>query len=280
MGGMCYREGVLIIMAKNYRSEADLVTKQPNSVQAVGIFSLSTGNMGTGTDLPGAEVNGNYKLDNVVGGDIYRYKTSSLKNSHVSFADSDEVDMIKTYSEMDLIEDPSILGLRLGRSISCSAIERTNQHRANHEDNMFYKRESDTYSLGSAERLSNSPIQEEVAEGADRLEVSEHNGEGDHSEHRQTDEHSGNSTQDNSSRALSPLKSTGKPPLPNGKSKLRPAVSKQTSWLLRLFESKMFDMSIAISYLFNSKEPGVQTYLGKGHSLFRFVNYILATQTF
>ncbi|XP_041361757.1 phosphatidylinositol 4-kinase beta-like [Gigantopelta aegis] len=34
------------------------------------------------------------------------------------------------------------------------------------------------------------------------------------------------------------------------------------SWLLRLFESKMFDMSIAISYLFNSKEPGVQTYLG------------------
>lgn len=35
------------------------------------------------------------------------------------------------------------------------------------------------------------------------------------------------------------------------------------SWLLRLFESKMFDMSIAIMYIFNSKEPGVQTYLGK-----------------
>ena len=34
------------------------------------------------------------------------------------------------------------------------------------------------------------------------------------------------------------------------------------SWLLRLFESKLFDMSIAIQYLFNSKEPGVQTYLG------------------
>lgn len=34
------------------------------------------------------------------------------------------------------------------------------------------------------------------------------------------------------------------------------------SWLLRLFESKMFEMSIAITYLFNSKEPGVQTYLG------------------
>lgn len=35
------------------------------------------------------------------------------------------------------------------------------------------------------------------------------------------------------------------------------------SLLLRLFESTLFDMSIAITYLFNSKEPGVQTYLGK-----------------
>jgi hypothetical protein len=35
------------------------------------------------------------------------------------------------------------------------------------------------------------------------------------------------------------------------------------SLLLRLFESKMFDMSIAIQYLFNSKEPGVLSYLGK-----------------
>ncbi|GFY34106.1 uncharacterized protein TNCV_4983091 [Trichonephila clavipes] len=33
------------------------------------------------------------------------------------------------------------------------------------------------------------------------------------------------------------------------------------SLLLRLFESTLFDMSIAITYLFNSKEPGVQTYL-------------------
>jgi phosphatidylinositol 4-kinase len=32
--------------------------------------------------------------------------------------------------------------------------------------------------------------------------------------------------------------------------------------LLRLFESKLFDMSIAMSYLFKSKECGVQTYLG------------------
>lgn len=33
--------------------------------------------------------------------------------------------------------------------------------------------------------------------------------------------------------------------------------------LLRLFESQVFDMSMAISYLFNSKEPGVQSYLGE-----------------
>ena len=35
------------------------------------------------------------------------------------------------------------------------------------------------------------------------------------------------------------------------------------SWLLRLFESKMFDASMAVHYLFNSKEPGVLSYLGK-----------------
>lgn len=51
----------------------------------------------------------------------------------------------------------------------------------------------------------------------------------------------------------------GKPPLPRNKQN---STSGKQSWLLRLFESKMFDMSIAISYLFNSKEPGVQTYLG------------------
>ena len=39
--------------------------------------------------------------------------------------------------------------------------------------------------------------------------------------------------------------------------------SAQKSWLLRLFESKLFDMSIAVNYLFNSKEPGVQTYIGE-----------------
>lgn len=33
-------------------------------------------------------------------------------------------------------------------------------------------------------------------------------------------------------------------------------------FLLRLFECKLFDMSMAITYLFNSKEPGVQSYIG------------------
>ena len=36
----------------------------------------------------------------------------------------------------------------------------------------------------------------------------------------------------------------------------------KSSWLLRLFESKMFDMSIAVAYLFNAKETGVLAYLG------------------
>lgn len=43
--------------------------------------------------------------------------------------------------------------------------------------------------------------------------------------------------------------------------------SKQ-SWLLRLFESKLFDVAMAISYLHNSKEPGVQAYIG--NRLFSF----------
>ncbi|XP_068602929.1 phosphatidylinositol 4-kinase beta-like [Brachionichthys hirsutus] len=45
------------------------------------------------------------------------------------------------------------------------------------------------------------------------------------------------------------------------------APSKQ-SWLLRLFESKLFDVSMAISYLYKSKEPGVQAYIG--NRLFSF----------
>lgn len=51
---------------------------------------------------------------------------------------------------------------------------------------------------------------------------------------------------------------------PSGKkSKKSKHVTAKESWLLRLFESKLFDMSIAIQYLFNSKEPGVQSYIGK-----------------
>lgn len=46
--------------------------------------------------------------------------------------------------------------------------------------------------------------------------------------------------------------------------------SSHNSWLLRFFESKHFDMSIAIAYLFNTKEPGVQTYLC--NRLFTFAN--------
>jgi hypothetical protein len=34
------------------------------------------------------------------------------------------------------------------------------------------------------------------------------------------------------------------------------------SWLLRLFESKLFDASMAMVYMFNSKEPGVLGYIG------------------
>ena len=33
-------------------------------------------------------------------------------------------------------------------------------------------------------------------------------------------------------------------------------------WLMRLFQSSLFNMSIAIGYLFNSKDPTVQSYLG------------------
>ncbi|XP_063243120.1 phosphatidylinositol 4-kinase beta isoform X2 [Bacillus rossius redtenbacheri] len=41
-----------------------------------------------------------------------------------------------------------------------------------------------------------------------------------------------------------------------------PAPVPAKGFLLRLFESRMFDMAMAITYLFNSKEPGVQSYIG------------------
>lgn len=249
------------------------MTTQPDSVRTVGIFSLSTGNMGKGTDLPGGEVNGNYKLDNVSsGGDMYRFKTSSLKaGSHVSFADSDDADnMVKTYSELDISEDQALSGLRLGRSISWSAIERTNVGHSGSQENVFYSQnaghfKSDSHSIGSMDRLSTSPIQEEVFESVEKCEPVESKLESCDENEQQgklTGELNDKVSQEKSSHVVSPHRSPQTGKLPNGKSK-RPAAGKQTSWLLRLFESKMFDMSIAISYLFNSKEPGVQTYLGK-----------------
>lgn len=48
------------------------------------------------------------------------------------------------------------------------------------------------------------------------------------------------------------------------------ASSSKQSWLLRLFESKLFDVSMAISYLYKSKEPGVQAYIG--NRLFSFLD--------
>lgn len=39
------------------------------------------------------------------------------------------------------------------------------------------------------------------------------------------------------------------------------------SFLLRLIESKLFDMPLAIIYLFNSKEPGVQRYIGNNNKI-------------
>ncbi|RWS27853.1 uncharacterized protein B4U80_00959 [Leptotrombidium deliense] len=42
----------------------------------------------------------------------------------------------------------------------------------------------------------------------------------------------------------------------------QPSIPYRESWLLRLFECKLFDMSMAITYLFKSKEPGVLSYIG------------------
>lgn len=46
--------------------------------------------------------------------------------------------------------------------------------------------------------------------------------------------------------------------------------SARQSWLLRLFESRLFDVSMAVSYLYKSKDPGVQAYIG--NRLFSFAN--------
>lgn len=46
--------------------------------------------------------------------------------------------------------------------------------------------------------------------------------------------------------------------------------SARQSWLLRLFESRLFDVSMAVSYLYKSKDPGVQAYIG--NRLFSFAH--------
>ncbi|KAL2084596.1 hypothetical protein ACEWY4_020114 [Coilia grayii] len=74
-------------------------------------------------------------------------------------------------------------------------------------------------------------------------------------------------------QAISPSSSSSSSPsAPGGKSARRRQKqhnnSSKQSWLLRLFESKLFDVSMAISYLYNSKEPGVQAYIG--NRLFSF----------
>lgn len=260
-------------MAKNFCSEGDLVTKQPNSVHHSCIFSLSTGNMGNGTDPGATEVNGNYKIQagNPSTEDVYKFKTSSLKTgSRVSFADLDgDGNLVKTYSESGLdmgAELPHASVHNFGRSLSYSSIERTKNPELVLNASSKTK-PYDTHSLGSLDRLSTSPIQEEVAELSE-LDIDDADCE---MEPNQSSEGTDSASEKShiSSHSLSPPRNNikGKPPLPNGKSKHRPSAGKQSSWLLRLFESKMFDMSIAISYLFNSKEPGVQTYLGEYHQI-------------
>ncbi|XP_055083618.1 phosphatidylinositol 4-kinase beta isoform X2 [Periophthalmus magnuspinnatus] len=69
---------------------------------------------------------------------------------------------------------------------------------------------------------------------------------------------------------------SAKNPIPSSMTRLhkpRPkdvSSSQQSSWLLRLFESKLFDVSMAISYLYSSKDPGVQAYIG--NRLFSFLD--------
>lgn len=73
-------------------------------------------------------------------------------------------------------------------------------------------------------------------------------------------------TQCTARRVLSlPLKSTNNPANAEASStsSAHHLPRSKQSWLLRLFESKLFDMSLAITYLFNSKEQGVQVYIGK-----------------
>lgn len=48
----------------------------------------------------------------------------------------------------------------------------------------------------------------------------------------------------------------------------------QKSWLQRLFESEIFDISLAMQYLFTTKETGITSYLGKFNLIFLNLNFI------
>ena len=59
-----------------------------------------------------------------------------------------------------------------------------------------------------------------------------------------------------------PPSTTTSPVVDHAQLSISPVPQPQNFWLMRLFESKLFDMSIAIGYFFNSKEADVQAYLG------------------
>ncbi|KAI9548442.1 Phosphatidylinositol 4-kinase beta [Dissostichus eleginoides] len=73
-----------------------------------------------------------------------------------------------------------------------------------------------------------------------------------------------------SSQLDAPPPSSSSSSRPESSSLLATPSSSKQSWLLRLFESKLFDVSMAISYLYKSKEPGVQAYIG--NRLFSFTD--------
>ncbi|XP_034088615.1 LOW QUALITY PROTEIN: phosphatidylinositol 4-kinase beta [Gymnodraco acuticeps] len=73
-----------------------------------------------------------------------------------------------------------------------------------------------------------------------------------------------------SSQRDAPPPSSSSSSRPESSSLLATPSSSKQSWLLRLFESKLFDVSMAISYLYKSKEPGVQAYIG--NRLFSFTD--------
>lgn len=144
----------------------------------------------------------------------------------------------------------------LERSISSSAVEHTNSK------DLFRDEFPDT---------NGSSVED--SKGNVKFYISESNSNQEHSNHKNSPEKptnlkldisglaiNGNTDQNDNIKLDLPQNIASKPP--TGLKRNRSSGQGRQSWLLRLFESKLFDMSIAISYLFNSKEPGVQSYLG------------------